>query len=148
MQDERQAFRRWQSLQDNEEGKALRLGEDCLLLGTRRVGDADDGVWNVVVERIFDAARKNGEDAERLAVVAGWREAPFFTGAERAALSLAEAMTRMADCADPVPGEMWNEAARHYDEASLAALVVQIASINLWNRVNVATRQVAGAYEW
>jgi AhpD family alkylhydroperoxidase len=94
------------------------------------------------------AAKKHGETDERIAVVAGWREAPFFTDAERAALALAEAMTRLADRADAVPDEVWDEVARHYDETSLAALVVQIATINLWNRLNVATRQVAGAYEW
>ena len=94
------------------------------------------------------AAKKHGETEERLAVVAGWREAPFFTDAERAALALAEAMTRLADRADAVPDDVWDDAARHYDEQGLAALVVAIANINLWNRLNVATRQVAGAYEW
>ena len=49
---------------------------------------------------------------------------------------------------DPVPDDVWDEAARHYDEQALAALVLQIANINLWNRLNIATRQVAGAYEW
>jgi AhpD family alkylhydroperoxidase len=94
------------------------------------------------------AAKKHGETDERLAVVAGWREAPFFSGAERAALALAEAVTRLSDRPDPVPDAVWDEAARHYDEEALAALVLAIANINLWNRVNVATAQVAGAYEW
>ena len=94
------------------------------------------------------AAKKHGETDERLAVVAGWRDAPFFTGSERAALALAEAVTRLSDRSDPVPDDVWDEAARHYDEAALAALVVAIANINVWNRLNVATRQVAGAYEW
>ena len=94
------------------------------------------------------AAKKHGETEERLAVVAGWREAPFFTGAERAALALAEAVTRLNDRSDPVPDAVWSEAARHFDEQALAALVVAIANINLWNRLNVATGQVAGAYEW
>ena len=94
------------------------------------------------------AAKKHGETDERLAVVAGWREAPFFTDAERAALALAEAVTRLADRSDPVPDEVWNEAARHFDESVLAALVLQIATINVWNRLNVATAQVAGAYDW
>jgi AhpD family alkylhydroperoxidase len=93
-------------------------------------------------------AKKHGESDERLAVVAGWREAPFFTDAERAALALAEAVTRLCDRTDPVPDDIWDEAARQYDEEALAALVVAIANINLWNRLNVATRQVAGAYEW
>jgi AhpD family alkylhydroperoxidase len=93
-------------------------------------------------------AKKHGETDDRLAVVAAWREAPFFTAAERAALALAEAVTRLSDRPDPVPDEVWDEAARHYDEQTLAALVLQIANINLWNRLNVATHQVAGAYEW
>ncbi len=93
-------------------------------------------------------AKKAGETDERLWVVAGWRDAPFFSDAERAALALTEAITRLSDRADAVPDEVWDEAARHYDEAELGALVLAIANINLWNRLNVATRQVAGAYEW
>jgi AhpD family alkylhydroperoxidase len=93
-------------------------------------------------------AKQHGETDERIATVAGWREAPFFTGAERAALALAEAVTRMSDRPDPVPDNLWAEAQRHYDDEQLAALVLAIANINLWNRLNVATHQVAGAYEW
>ena len=85
--------------------------------------------------------------ADRIFAVIAWRDAPFFTGAERAALALAEAVTRLADVADPVPDAVWDEAARHYDEKELAALVLSIASVNVWNRLNVATRQVAGQ-EW
>lgn len=90
--------------------------------------------------------KKAGETDERLFAVAAWRDAPYFTGAERAALALTEAVTRLSDREDPVPDEIWNEAARHYDERTLAALLVAIATINVWNRLNVATRQVAG--EW
>jgi AhpD family alkylhydroperoxidase len=90
--------------------------------------------------------RKAGETDERLFAVAAWREAPYFTDAERAALALAEAVTRISDRPDPVPDEIWNEAARHYDEPGLAALVLMIALTNLFNRVNVATRQVAGTW--
>ena len=71
---------------------------------------------------------------------------PYFTEAERAALALAEAVTRLADRPDPVPDEVWDEAARHYDETALAGLVLAIAIINVWNRLNVATRQPGG--EW
>jgi alkylhydroperoxidase family enzyme len=78
--------------------------------------------------------------------VAAWREAPYFTGAERAALALTEAVTRLSDRADPVPDEIWDEAARHYDERGLAALLLMIATTNVFNRLNVATRQVAGAW--
>ena len=94
------------------------------------------------------AAKKHGVSDERLALVAAWREAPFFSDAECAALALAEAMTRLSDRSDPVPDDVWDEAARHYDEEALAGLVLAIANINLWNRLNVATHQVAGAYEW
>jgi AhpD family alkylhydroperoxidase len=89
-------------------------------------------------------ARKLGETDERLFAVTAWRDAPFFTEAERAALALTEAVTRLADREDPVPDAVWQEAARHYDEPQLAALVTAIAQINVWNRLNVATRQVAG----
>jgi AhpD family alkylhydroperoxidase len=92
-------------------------------------------------------AKKLGETDERLFAVAAWREAPYFTDAERAALALTEAATRLSDRADPVPDEIWDEAARNYDEQVLAALVLNIASINVWNRLNVTTRQVAGQ-EW
>lgn len=90
--------------------------------------------------------RERGESDARLFTVAGWRDAPFFDDAERAALALAEAVTRIADSADPVPDEVWDEAARHYDEQTLGALLVEIGAINIWNRLNVATRQVAGAW--
>ena len=92
-------------------------------------------------------ARKLGETDDRIFAIAAWRDAPFFTDAERAALALTEAVTRLADTADPVPDSVWEEAARHYDEEELAALVLSIATINVWNRLNVATRQVAGQ-EW
>jgi AhpD family alkylhydroperoxidase len=91
-------------------------------------------------------ARKAGESEDRLATVAVWREAPYFTDAERAALALTEAVTRLADRPDPVPDEIWDEAARHYDEEGLAALLLWIATTNVFNRLNVSTRQVAGAW--
>ena len=79
-------------------------------------------------------------------MVGAWREAPYFSDAERAALALTEAATRLADRPDPVPDEVWDEAARHYDETQLAGLVLAIATINAFNRVNAATRQITG--EW
>jgi AhpD family alkylhydroperoxidase len=91
-------------------------------------------------------AKAAGESDERLFSVAAWREAPYFTDAERAALALTEAVTRLSDRADPVPDEIWDEAARHYDERGLAALLLMIATTNVFNRLNVATRQVAGAW--
>lgn len=92
--------------------------------------------------------KKAAESDDRLLVLAGWRDAPYFTDAERAALALAEAETRLADRADAVPDDVWNEAARHFDEQALAQLVLHIALVNMFNRVNVATRQVAGAQSW
>jgi AhpD family alkylhydroperoxidase len=91
--------------------------------------------------------RKAGETDERLFAVAAWRDAPYFSDAERAALALAEAATRLSDRPDPVPDEVWEEVAKHYDERARAALVIAIATINVWNRLNVATRQVTGAWK-
>jgi AhpD family alkylhydroperoxidase len=90
--------------------------------------------------------KQAGETDERLFTVAGWRDTPYFSDAERAALALTEAVTRLSDRADAVPDEIWNEAARHYDERALAGLVLAIATINAWNRLNASTRQIAG--EW
>jgi AhpD family alkylhydroperoxidase len=87
-----------------------------------------------------------GEPDERINTLAAWRETPYFSDAERAALALTEAVTRLADRPDPVPDDVWDEVARHYDDAQLAALVLSIASINTWNRINAATRQITG--EW
>src|SRR6266581_2604120 len=81
------------------------------------------------------SAKKAGETDERLFAVAAWREAPYIT----------DAVTRLADRADPVPDSIWDEAARHYDEQGLAALILMIATTNLFNRLNATTRQVAGA---
>lgn len=91
-------------------------------------------------------ARTDGETDERVFTLLAWRGTPYFTDAERAALALTEAVTRLSDRTDPVPYEIWDEAARHYDEKQLAALVLWIAQVNVFNRVNVATRQVPG--EW
>ena len=91
-------------------------------------------------------ARKAGETDERLATVAAWREAPYFTDGERAALALAEAATRLADRPDPVPDEIWDAAAAHFDEKQLAGIVLMVGVTNLYNRLNATTRQVAGAW--
>jgi alkylhydroperoxidase family enzyme len=74
------------------------------------------------------------------------RDAPYFTDAERAALALTEAVTRLSDRSDPVPDKTWDDAATFYDDEALAALVLAIANINMWNRLNVATRQIAGVW--
>jgi AhpD family alkylhydroperoxidase len=91
------------------------------------------------------SAKKAGESDERLFAVAAWRETGLFTEAERAALALAESMTRLADQSDPVPDEVWDEVARHFDEQQLAGLVLWIATTNLFNRLNATTKQPAGA---
>jgi AhpD family alkylhydroperoxidase len=93
-------------------------------------------------------AKHKGETDERLFAVAAWREAPYFTDAERAALALTEAVTRLADQADPVPDRIWKETAEYYDEKGLAALILMIATTNLFNRLNASTKQVAGAQDW
>jgi AhpD family alkylhydroperoxidase len=101
---------------------------------------------SVCVDMGWRQLKGASETDERLFAVAAWRDAPYFSAAERAALALAEAVTRIADRPDPVPDEVWNEAARHFSERDMAALTVSIAVTNVWNRLNVATRQVAG--EW
>jgi AhpD family alkylhydroperoxidase len=101
---------------------------------------------SVCVDMHARQVKHAGETDERVFTVAAWRDAPYFTDAERAALALTEAVTRISDRPDSVPDEIWNEAARHYDEQGLATLLLAIATINVWNRLNVATKQVAG--EW
>ena len=93
-------------------------------------------------------AKQAGETDERLHAVAAWRESPHFDEAECAALALAEATTRIADEPEAVSDEIWDEAAKHYDEKKLGGLVLWIALTNLFNRVNVTTRQVAGSKQW
>ncbi|HKV36573.1 MAG TPA: carboxymuconolactone decarboxylase family protein [Pyrinomonadaceae bacterium] len=101
---------------------------------------------SVCVDLGWRMMKKTGEKDERIFAVSAWRDAPYFTDAERAALALTEAVTRLSDRSDPVPDEIWDEAARYYDEPQLATLVLSISLTNVWNRFNVATRQVAG--EW
>jgi len=88
--------------------------------------------------------RKAGESDDRLFAVAAWRDSPYFTDAERAALALTESATRLADQPDPVSDEVWNEAAKHYDEPALASLLIEIATINAFNRLSVPTHQPSG----
>lgn len=102
---------------------------------------------SVCVDMHSRMLKKAGETDERLFAVAAWRDAPYFTDAERAALALAEAVTRLSDREDPVPDETWQEAARQYDEPALAALIIAIATINVWNRLNATVRQPAGVWE-
>lgn len=88
--------------------------------------------------------RQANQSDERLFGVSAWRETPYFTDTERAALALAESATRLSDRAEAVPDDVWDDAADHFNEPQLAALIMAIGMINLWNRLNVTTRQVAG----
>jgi AhpD family alkylhydroperoxidase len=99
---------------------------------------------SICVDMHSRALKKLGESAQRVLLIGAWRETPYYTDAERAALALAEAATRLADRSDAVPDEVWAEAARHYSETALAALVMTIGVANLWNRLNVVTRRVTG----
>ncbi|NRQ35507.1 carboxymuconolactone decarboxylase family protein [Nonomuraea sp. NN258] len=90
-------------------------------------------------------AKRAGESDERLWSVAAWRESPYYTDEERAALALAEAATRLSDNPDGVPDAVWDAAADHFGEQELAGLLMAIAAINAWNRLNVTTRRQAGA---
>jgi AhpD family alkylhydroperoxidase len=99
---------------------------------------------SVCVDMHAKAARRSGESEERVFAVAAWRETPYFSDAERAALALTETMTRLADRSEQVPDAIWDAAAEHFDEAQLGALVLDIATVNLWNRLNIATQQVVG----
>jgi AhpD family alkylhydroperoxidase len=102
---------------------------------------------SLCVEMHARELRQADQSDERIFAVAAWREAPYYTDAERAALALTEANTRISDRADPVSDDVWNEAAKHYDEKALSALLIHIGIINMWNRLNVATRQVAGTWK-
>ncbi|KUO20913.1 carboxymuconolactone decarboxylase family protein [Streptomyces dysideae] len=89
--------------------------------------------------------RKGGTSEERIAAVSAWREAPWFTDAERTALQLAESMTRLADRSqESVPDALWDEAADHFDEKELSALILTISLTNMFNRINTTTREPAG----
>ena len=91
--------------------------------------------------------KKAGENDDRIFGVAAWRDNPSFSDEERAALALTETLTRISDRPDPVSDEIWQQAAQHYDEKALAALIIAIANINVWNRLNISVRQPVGAWK-
>ncbi|MEU8301696.1 carboxymuconolactone decarboxylase family protein [Micromonospora sp. NPDC048909] len=91
-------------------------------------------------------ARQHGATADQVHAVAAWRETPWFSDEERAALALTEAVTRLADQPDPVPDQVWDVAAKHFDQKELAALLLNIAIANAFNRLNAPTRQQAGKW--
>jgi AhpD family alkylhydroperoxidase len=99
---------------------------------------------SVCVDMHAKAARRSGESEERVFAVAAWRETPYFSDSERAALALTETLTRISDRAEQVPDVIWDAAAEHFDETQLGALILDIATVNLWNRLNIATHQVVG----
>ena len=101
---------------------------------------------SVCIDMHAKGARQAGESEERVFAVAAWRDTPYFSDAERAALALTEAVTRLADRPEPVPDAIWDAAAEHFDEEQLGALVLDIGLINLWNRLNVATQQIVGEH--
>ena len=122
--------------------------KDGLPLVTRKLVELRASQINgcsVCVDMHWRELQKAGEPDKRIFAVAAWREVPYFTEAERAALALTEAATRIADRADPVPDDIWLEARRHYDDEALSALILDIATINVWNRLNVVVKQVVGA---
>ncbi|MEV4455490.1 carboxymuconolactone decarboxylase family protein [Microbispora sp. NPDC004025] len=91
-------------------------------------------------------AQRHGVTADQVHAVAAWRETPWFSDEERAVLALTEAVTRLADRPDPVPDQVWDVAAKHFDQKELAALLLNIALANAFNRLNVPTRQQAGKW--
>ena len=102
---------------------------------------------SVCVDMHPKLAKRAGETDERLFSVAAWRDTPYFTEGERAALALTEALTRLSDRADPVPDAIWNEAAKHFDERELATLILSIALINVWNRLNATIKMPVGVWK-
>lgn len=85
-----------------------------------------------------------GETPERIFSIAAWRDTPYYSDAERAVLALTESATRLADRADAVPDDVWDEVKRHFDEDQIASLLLNVGMINFWNRLTVSVRQVAG----
>ncbi|MFB4273304.1 carboxymuconolactone decarboxylase family protein [Nonomuraea sp. GTA35] len=122
-----------------EQAGLSKITTDLVLLRASQINGC-----SVCVDMHAKDLRKAGESDERLFAVAAWREAPYFTEAERAALALTEEVTRLAD-GGQVSDELWDEVAGHYSETELAALIMSISTINLWNRLNAGTRQIAGA---
>ncbi len=124
-----------------------KVGVPALTLGLVHLRASQINGCGVCVDMHPRMMKKAGETEQRMFAVSAWRDTPYFTDAERAALALTEAVTRLNET-DPVPDAIWEEARRHYDERALAALLLSISAVNVWNRLNIATRQVAGAQKW
>ena len=121
-------------------------GVPPITLGLSHLRASQINGCSVCIDMGWRMLKKQGEKDERLFAVSAWRDAPYFTDAERAALGLTEAVTRLSDRSNPVPDDVWEEATRYFDQTQLANLVLAIALTNVWNRLNVTTRQIAG--EW
>jgi AhpD family alkylhydroperoxidase len=121
-------------------------GVSPTILGLAHMRASQINGCSVCVDMGWRMLKKTGEKDERIFAVSAWRDAPYFTDAERAALALTEAVTRLSDRSDPVPDKIWAEAASQFSESELVGLLLSIAMTNVWNRLNVSTRQVAG--EW
>jgi AhpD family alkylhydroperoxidase len=121
-------------------------GVDEKTLGLVHMRTSQINGCSFCVDSGWKSGKAAGESEERLFAVSAWRESPYFNDAERAALALAEHVTRLSDRSDPVPDEVWDEAARHFDEAGLSALLLMIATTNVFNRLNVPIRQPAGSW--
>jgi AhpD family alkylhydroperoxidase len=90
-------------------------------------------------------ARAAGETEQRLYVLNAWREAPFYTERERAALAWTEALTLVAE--NHVPDEIYDEVRQHFSEKELADLSLAVVAINGWNRLSISFRSEAGTYQ-
>jgi AhpD family alkylhydroperoxidase len=128
-------------------GSTQKLGVPSRTLGLVELRASQINGCSVCVDMHARELKKAGETDERLFGVAAWRDNPSFTGDERAALELTEALTRISDRPDPVPDTIWEQVAEHYDEKARAALILAIANINVWNRLNIAVRQPVGAWK-
>ncbi|WP_245993943.1 carboxymuconolactone decarboxylase family protein [Nocardioides immobilis] len=100
------------------------------------------------VQSHLETLQNSGESVDRIVGVSAWGESPYFDEAERAALALTDALTRLADSHDAVPDELWREVTKHYDEKQVSALILQISTINLFNRINVTVRERADQPSW
>lgn len=124
--------------------KSIHKAAPQKLLGLVHLRASQVNGCSACVDAAGRSLKKAGESDERMWAAAAWRDAPYFTDAERAALALTEAVTRLADPADPVPDAVWNEFARHFDEPARAAVLLEIALTNFFNRLNITIKEPAG----
>ncbi len=89
-------------------------------------------------------ARAAGETEQRLYLLSAWREAPFYSARERAALAWTEALTRISD--GPVEDELYEEVRRQFDDKELTDLTLAVVAINGWNRLAIPFRRSVGSY--